>query len=64
MVYGFCKKIKFCKKFWNFQSILFGNENCLQDVNDESEDVFFAEARLSIIFKFHKFMPSQVSIND
>ena len=60
----FVRKSNFAKNFWNFQSILFGNENCLQDVNDESEDVFFAEARISIIFKFHKFMPSQVSINE
>ena len=60
----FVRKSNFAKKFWNFQSIFFGNENCLQDVNDESEDVFFAEARISIIFKFHKFMPSQVSINE
>ena len=60
----FVRKSNFAKKFWNFQSILFRNENCLQDVNDESEDVFFAEARISIIFKFHKFMPSQVSINE
>ena len=59
----FVRKSNFAKKIWNFQSILFGNENCLQDVNDESEDVFFAEARI-IIFKFRKFMPSQMSINE